>query len=255
MPITYVTAYLDLKDGCPKTRSHETCFRHFEDLAKTGIPIVAFISQTFADQAKSLESKYESIRCIFIDIEDLEAYKETYKTENLKHPTVASPNKDTKNFMILMNAKIEFVKKAIDANPFNTTHFAWIDFSITYIFQTITQTLQKLKEDSEKEYTPCLFFPGCWEKNIGYPHVYNIIHWRFCGGFFLGDKQSLLNFAERYRTAFPKILEEKKVILWEVNIWAILEQEYGWSPTWYRAGHEDTIINVPTEGFRQSHTM
>jgi len=41
------------------------------------------------------------------------------------------------------------------------------------------------------------------------------------------------------------LLAKYKRMLWEVNVWAILEYEYGWNPTWYRANHDDSIVRIP----------
>ena len=240
--ITYVTAFLDLNDDCVKDRSVETCFQQFEPLRNLGINVVVFLSKKFKTEANT---NTKHIHYEFIDVDELETYKETYAIDNLRMPYTPAPNKDTKNFMILMNAKIEFVKKAIDLNPFQTTHFAWIDFSITYVFRSMDATLKRLKEDSIKDWQSCLVFPGCWEKGIGYSNICNTIHWRFCGGFFMGDAESLTTFSQMYRSNYSMILRDKQTMLWEVNIWAILEQEYGWNPNWFKGDHNDTIVHIP----------
>lgn len=250
MTVTHVTAYLDLKDGSKKTRSHETCFQHFREIAKAGIPTVVFLSRNFEKEAFELSSEFPTICVEFIDIEELETYKEAYRVA-LKQPSTPAPEKDTKHFMILMNAKIECMKRAIDKDPFRTSHFAWIDFSIHYVFRDPLATVAKLREQASGSFVPCLVFPGCWEKDVGYSYVRQSIHWRFCGGFFLGDKDSLLRFSELYRKEFAGILEKSGVMLWEVNVWSILEKEYGWNPSWYKAGHDDSIVNVPVEYLRQ----
>jgi hypothetical protein len=43
--------------------------------------------------------------------------------------------KDTHNYMIAINSKIEVVQDAIKHNSFNTNHFAWIDFGIFHVFK------------------------------------------------------------------------------------------------------------------------
>jgi hypothetical protein len=72
-------------------------------------------------------------------------------------------------------------------------------------------------------------------------------YWRFCGGFFLADKESFLEFHDLFFDKYPDFLRQHKRLIWEVNYWAWLEHECGWSPNWYAADHNDSIINIPLE--------
>jgi hypothetical protein len=65
--------------------------------------------------------------------------------------------------------------------------------------------------------------------------------WRFCGSFFIGDRASILDFARRSAEVVPTLPH----LTWEVNVWAHLET-LGWTPTWYKADHNDSILNLPT---------
>jgi hypothetical protein len=190
----------------------------------------------------------ENIAIHYIELDELETYKETMEQENILLPDIHTPEKDTKEFMILMNSKIEFVKRAIEQNPFQSTHFAWIDFSISHVFKQTESSIAFLKELGKRTLrTKCLLFPGCWQKGYQYDRVWDAIHWRFCGGFFLGDKESLLQFEQVYRQNYRQIIQRKQTLLWEVNIWTILEEEYEWTPTWFHADHNDTIVRIPAQ--------
>ena len=245
MAVTYVTAFLDLKEDRSKDKSADQCFQHFQTLVDADIPIVLFISKQFLDRVQHIHSP--NTRIIPFELEDLETYAETIDAEL---PPNRTAHHDTKHFMILMNAKIEFVKRAIDANPFRSEHYAWIDFSIAHVFRRKTESLTFLNMMSKSTLKPCVLFPGCWEKGTGYPYVYETIHWRFCGGFFLGDIPSLVEMYNLYRTKYTHILQSRNRLLWEVNIWSILEHEYGWNPTWYHANHDDSILRFPTDCFK-----
>ena len=45
--------------------------------------------------------------------------------------------------------------------------------------------------------------------------------------------------------SFQQIFQQN-ILTWEVNVWHILESKFGWNPTWYNAGHNDSIIRIPT---------
>jgi hypothetical protein len=50
-------------------------------------------------------------------------------------PENRSQMKDTREYMALMNSKVEFMKDAVLRDPYGTTHFAWLDFSVNYTFK------------------------------------------------------------------------------------------------------------------------
>jgi len=241
MTVTFVTAFLDLHEDRSKDKSVDTCFSHFSTLASSGIPLVVFISHCYIDRI--IHAK--NIVYIPIELDELLTYKECTQ-ELLLLPKHLTPHHDTRNFMILMNSKIEFVKKAMDRNPFTTCHFAWIDFSICHVFRNTEASLQYLTMLSKTALSSRLLaFPGCWHKGMGSSQLYESINWRFCGGFFLGDKLSLEAFYTLYRTSLPAILRETRTLVWEVNIWHRLELD-GWNCTWYKADHNDSIVHIPS---------
>ena len=89
-----------------------------------------------------------------------------------------------------------------------------------------------------------LAFPGCWQKGLGNP--ISGVCWRFCGGFFLGDRESLIKWSALYRAHFPTLVKSYG-LLWEVNTWTLLEQlnDPAFRPHWFKADHNDSIIRVP----------
>ncbi len=179
-----------------------------------------------------------------LEFEDLELVQSTQDLI-LSLPIQRCQKKDTREFMLLMNAKAELLHRSIQQTPFQTQHYAWIDFGIGYIFkdwEANTKQLQRLATVEYKE--NCLVFPGCWQTGRDKENLWFRINWRFCGGFFLGDAGSLEHFYGLYKAHFREILEEFKHITWEVNIWHYFEVHYGWKPMWYAADHNDSILVV-----------
>jgi hypothetical protein len=240
---TFVTAFLDLHEDRSKNKSVDYCFSHFKQLASTGIKLHVFLSKKY-----ELPSS-ENVFVEHIELEDLTTYKETEDLQ-LDLPNQRSEHKDTKNFMILMNAKIEFVKRAIDSNVFGSTHFAWIDFAINYVFKS-PETLEYLTMLGNSKFTkPFMAVPGCYPvKGFRAEYIFDSIHWRFCGGFFFGDRDSLVKFSEIYRNNFRKLLESRSTITWETNVWTFLELTTDWNPVWKQADHDDSIVRIPNEFF------
>jgi hypothetical protein len=242
---TFVTSFINLDNDENKTPAWR--FDRFLDIVKTGINLCVYTDLVSKDKIMEISYDYPNVKLMDVfSIEDLFSYKSCNEIENLGLPHTDNVNKDTKEYMIIMNSKIEFVYDTIKENPFATKYFAWIDFSISKIFTStnyinILSGLNKTKWD-----TKILAIPGCHEKSRSNgDDTLQSICWRFCGGFFFGDNESLEEFYNLYVEYFPKFIKKHNKIVWEVNFWAWLEANSSWSPNWYLADHNDSIIEIP----------
>ncbi len=247
--ITYVTSLIDIYDKPVNGRSLDWRFEHFEKLVKSNIPICLFISQKYYDyfNEKLINLSQNYILDInILDFNNSFIYNIVNNNSNLLLPNNRNHEKDTKEYMILMNQKIEQIKLTIDKNPFNSNYFCWIDFSINYIFKNSENTLNYLSNlNSQKINKEFILIPGCWSKDTNLNYLYDNIHWRFCGGFFIGDKNSLLKFYNFYLTYFPEFIFKYNKLVWEVNFWTWLESEKHFHFDWFNADHNDSMCILP----------
>ena len=256
--ITFVTSFFQIYDpnnAPPNNRTNEWRIQQFEKIAETGICICVFVSTEFYDVLLQTSDKYPNVKIMSpISLEETIIYKLT-KTNNdieIELPPNRSVQKDTDLYMMTMHAKIELVWRIQQENPFNTPCFAWIDFSIAYIFKDIKKSQQYLQKLSICDLfrslsSGTIAIPGCnhWrEHNIS--RILDSILWRFCGGFFIGDAEAISEFWELYQIWYPIFLKEHKRLVWEVNFWAWMETKVPqWKVKWYNADHNDTILYVP----------
>jgi hypothetical protein len=189
----------------------------------------------------------------YIEIEETYVYN-IYKNSGFSYelPHIRNVEKDIEEYMMLMHAKLEFLQDAMERNIWNSTHFAWIDFNISHIFKYNKEnTLKFLTFLSIQKLSPSfLVIPGCTQKyDISDTWgIYNTVQWRFCGGFLIGDKNSIMDFCVKYREHLPEFIKENRKIVWEVNIWSWLESiKCVFQPQWYLADHNDSIIYIPTD--------
>jgi len=251
--VTFVSAFLDLREDRSNDKSVDRCFSLFERLAASHLSICLFVSPSLYDRAAVLRAQYPTTLYVMpsTELEDLWTHRTVSSIAEVSLPEERTSYHDTTAFLTLMNAKIEFVAKAMKSNPFGTSHFAWIDFSICHVLRQAEQTLERLHTYSVSRLQDrMLLFPACWSKSDTkrrYATLLSRVHWRFCGGFFIGDRQSLWEFYRLYQTHFPAFLREKKRLLWEVNFWAFLEQQGYLVAQTYRANHDDSILHIPAE--------
>ncbi len=245
--VTFVTAFFDLNESRPNEKSIKTYIDNFIFLANSNIPLCLYTDLTIANKINSYDNSIFKLPYIklYIVNKDTTISQLIHSYNNLELPRIRNINKDTYNYMILINSKIEYLYKATINNPFNTEHFAWIDFGIFHVINNYEIIKQKLYNIAITEYKiDSLIIPGCWEK--GYDFLNNI-NWRFCGGFLLGYYTEIVEFYKSYLIQLKIFLDTYGMLVWEVNFWAWLENNIPISIEWYLADHNDTIFNIPNK--------
>lgn len=252
--ITFVTGLFQLyNEDNSHVKKIEERILLFKELLKTGIKIYIYSSSEYTDLLKNITSEYRE-NIIISDpvlLNETNIGKIMYGIPNIELPNNRFGEKDIIDYIVLMNSKIEFVKKTIDINPWNTDYFCWLDFNIVHVFKDKTNTLEYLKNmNNLKVETDKIVIPGCWpEKFYNTDYLCNNVVWRFCGGVFLGHKDKLVDFYNLYISNLPVFLVTYNKAVWEVNFWAWLETFTDFSPLWYSADHNDSIIKFPEEIF------
>jgi hypothetical protein len=247
---TFVTAYLKVyNEEYDVSRTFENRLKYFMLLLGLDINICIFIEPELKEKFNELETRYKNLKVIdCMKIEDLEFYKIGQENpEFCNLPKNKNQVKDTENYMFLMLSKLEFLKKTININPYNSDYFCWFDFSLPYIFKDMTNTLSKIKNISTTKFKDnFIYIPGCWNFKVNdIYYLTNNIVWRFCGGFLIGDKTSLTHFYVTSRDSFSSFLIKTNSLVWEVNYWAWLESIGLIEPIWYLADHNDSIVDIP----------
>lgn len=154
---------------------------------------------------------------------------------NLPTTTVNSA-KDTLEFLALMNSKLDFVLRAAELYP--DQHFAYIDAGIAKVLSNSQKAVVQLAKLSAFK-SPTIRIAGIWPALDR--DVWNQVYWRFCGGFFVGDRKVLQEFRESCDTVMRELLSHN-CSTWEVNVWALAERR-GAQVEWYSADHNDSILN------------
>ena len=253
--ITFVTAFMNIYQTPFQNKDVELRFRHFKKIAETGIQLAVFCSPDCSEYMNELIREFPNIKIIeYMNLQDSWTYKLCHEVEAKLGEPLALPNtrnieKDTREYIILMNTKTEYLKMAIEKNVWSSTHFAWIDFNIYHIFQGVEReqyVFEFLKSMSQRTMHPYfLTLPGCWGKNnVREEFLMNDICWRFCGDFFIGSADRVLEFHKCYLDYFADFLLSKKKLIWEVNFWAYLELHHGLSVIWYPGDHNERILEI-----------
>jgi hypothetical protein len=257
--VTFVTAMFDIYNGndlqVDSRKLKEKRIARFEEIASTGVNIVVFCCPIYKILIDPLLIKYTNIKLLGImQLSELIAYKMAADYESDFNKTLSLPHnrseyKDTREYMIVINSKPEFIMNAIKSNVWNTDFFCWIDFSILYPFndqdKQICQNIITKIGTSSYGTAKCILLPSIENKNT-YTDYFNNVVWRFLAGFILGDKNSLLEFCYNHYKMFPLFLQLTNKLVWEGNYWLWLEKINMFKPITYNASFSTAIFtNLP----------
>ncbi len=251
---TFVTAIFNLKNSNPndQRKTVENRLKYFEDLIQCGINISIVCCPYYEPYIRTLTEKYDNVKIIDVmNLSDTVVYKicDEYEKEKgiLNLPERRDYGKDVREYMILMNSKIEFVKKAIDVNVWNSKYFCWIDFSIKYMIEDdniFKMNINKLKcyEMPLTESTNIIIPGGNYHPatvNIAFHHSW----WRFSGTVFFGYKDDLIRFYDINCKYFKDFIHLKSLLTWEITLWAWYESIGVFTPKWVFGLHNNSIIS------------
>jgi hypothetical protein len=235
--VTFVSAFLDLSEDRTALRSPDTHLQHFLKIARSGINVHLFLNKACSSFEEILR-EFPNIHIEYVEISELRTFA---SAQEARLPAVRNIKKDTRNFLLFINAKPEFVYRAIQCDIWKTMHYYWIDFGIFHVISDVPRAQKLLRQISSQQLSG-LFIPGC--VNMAPFEYFNYVCWRFCGGVFAGDRQSLIDFYHAVFEEYDKIVQERG-LTWEVNTWAYLESTGKISPTWLHADHNDSILHIP----------
>jgi hypothetical protein len=239
---TLVTAFMTNVNQI-KFRSYEKYIELGKKLLKQPIPTVCFLERSiYCDFFEKEKHLYPETHFVFFEKQDnYLSHFEPHLTNYFVHTD--NPEKDTPGYMFVQCHKTEWVKRAIEIDPFSTTDFIWVDFGIYHMLGNNDLEISlKLDEISRKQYSgvriaSCI---NSVEPNQG--DIYHIISWFFAGSIFGGNKYKLLIFADLMKQFCIELMTHKKHIMWEINIWYLLYKEHKELFLPYMCNHDLSII-------------
>lgn len=236
MDVTYVSAFYKIYDDIK-----DEYLDDYIKFVEKGYTCILFLDKDLESWATKLKI-YSNITVVsdknFNDLPLTVLFpKETTILAEYRNNT-----KDTYEYMILMNSKLHFINDALSIAK--TDKLAWIDFGINKILKHSDDAFNRLQfvQLNDKQ----ILIPGCYEDCR--PVNINSVHWRFCGGLFFGTKNAIIKFIELSNKV---LLSLKGRLTWEVNVWALVEQENPALFKWYKADHNDSIVSFPITGERK----
>uniref|UniRef100_A0A6C0JGH8 Uncharacterized protein n=1 Tax=viral metagenome TaxID=1070528 RepID=A0A6C0JGH8_9ZZZZ len=228
--ITFVTAYF--KSGTKE--KIQTDFEQFRKIADSGIQLCVYV-----EEAVDTLNTFPNIKIM----KPFDSHTKKLFSE------IEFSDYSNNDYFVFSNSKYEFMENVILENPWNSSHFSWIDFTIFSIFKKPTESKEYLKCLSKRTLFSDFFAIGGWIKNKN--ELYDLdlqfkeIRWRFLDKFFIGDKKSVMEWVALSKQYLPRFLRTYKKITSEVNFWNWLETVVDWQPVWFFSIFDDSVIQLP----------
>lgn len=222
--VVYVTAFYNIKS----TATHSSIINSFEPFLNTNLKILVFTD--FEDLSLG------NIEKIVLPRANLTSFLQ----ESAALPEYRNKEKDTLEFLQLMNAKPEFLyraKKHLDAKV-----YVWFDFGILKIIKNKDQFLKSMALLDQSLIKGKVVIPGCINKDlINYNNLFVYPIWRFCGGLLIVCKSAVDKFHELHLSSL-ECCRKLESLTWEVNLWSKIEVDNPEIFHWYKADHNDSIM-------------
>jgi hypothetical protein len=190
---------------------------------------------------------------IFVFFEKEDNYLYNYKDDISEFNVISdNPKKDTIEYMFIQSHKTEWVKMGIylmkEREKVENTEFLWVDYGIYHmirnddVFETEFTNLEK--RSLFNIHNNSIRIASCWDLNLLYHgvNIYKKITWYFAGSIFGGTEDKLIEFAAKTREKCLQIIQEKKSLMWEVNVWYLVYLENRELFNSYRCDHNSSII-------------
>jgi hypothetical protein len=235
-PCVFVTAIYNINDP-GRANYHEELW----NLVRTSAECLPNLHIVCAPSDVGRLAEFPHVTLYPVEFHDLDTYAVLKDASRL--PESARPSKDTREFLILQNAKIECVRRVQSAGV-TGDYFAWIDAALPKILSNPRTILQKLHAqitDVLPSGVSKIVFPGCWPPCQNMVYMADKIHWRFCGGVFCVPAELVQLFADEHLRGCAEFLEKTGTVTWEINVWAYIESRL--PILWIRGDHNDTILD------------
>jgi protein YibB len=142
--ITLVTCFYNINRENWKTftRSTDVYFKKVENLFNKKNPIVIFTTENYVNKCIEIRKKTDTFliytKIIVIPFEELMYYDKIDKIREIQQNNIINIPNDSRDcpefcipeYIILINNKLNFIKKVADENIFNSSIFQWVDFGL-----------------------------------------------------------------------------------------------------------------------------
>jgi len=160
MNITFVTSLYNIYNN---NTVSDRLAKDVEKLLSSNIKLIIYVDSFFFDVIKNI-SVGDNITIIKFPLAQIDIYSSIInEKEKLSLPVKRNIEKDTCEYMALMNSKIEFLLRSMSL--IDTPYIGWIDAGISKIFSNSIEIFDLISKMKIVDLDNILI-PGAYQKNI-----------------------------------------------------------------------------------------
>lgn len=197
--LTIVTGLFDLARREPAVRRQPPAeyLRHAEFLGGLTVDVVLFVDPELEQAATRPRVTGGKLGRTFVVPAPLESLPPLASLERIAaaragNPVVnASPDKDTPLHIALTWAKFSMLEQAIALDPFEASHFAWMDFSLAGVAFTEHVAEDRLLSSPPERVRFLMLRPFRTDDLVDRHAYYEYIRGNIAGGYFSGSRENV----------------------------------------------------------------
>ena len=247
--VTIVTMFYDIRKKEGNYDMNNPLNRGIEKYCKLAnefilkIPISLIVFSDCPECIEYIEQHNKDAIIINEPFENAYYYKHYSKLQELQtkfHIINGNITQETPMYIILNNNKFYFMEKAIELNPFNSTHFIWMDFGINHVAKDTCNIFDWIQNIPDKIKQMCIN-PYVEPVNSS-KETFQYIYHHTAGGLFSGSKHNLLRYCELFKEKTEQIYSEDWYQLDEA-VMTIIQRENPDLFDFYYGDYEGIVSN------------
>lgn len=133
------------------------------------------------------------------DIERIKFLMESFIITN------SNKDKDTPLYVVTTNNKMDFMERAIDLNPFQSSHFMWMDFGINHVAKDVELIHTWFPHIPDKIKQLCI---NPYLENTSPKEYFQYIYHNCAAGLFSGSIENLLKYSQLFKQKTAEIFQQ-----------------------------------------------
>lgn len=231
--LTLVTGYWDLGklESRPSDKNKEMYFKWADFLFKLDINLVFFVSKEDNMTIWRERRKYGHLAKTLIINRDFEELKLFYLRDDFQKMLTKNPYhiREQKimsaNYAVIANSKLFLLEEVMKMNPFDTTHFGWIDFGIYHVasYESIPEKVEDILKPLGKKIR-ILQLASILEKEIVDIKKFCMSRqYKIAGGLFIGEQNHISELIQEFKKIFFELISQEVCTLEEEIIAVIMQ--------------------------------
>jgi GR25 family glycosyltransferase involved in LPS biosynthesis len=215
------------------------------ELIDSRIPLVLYLDRHYRDLFAGTEWP-SWVRVRDIELDELESARRVANSSNHPRPYTFAVNTNAESFLVLYNAKIELIARAVREGLVDTPVVAFIDSGVSKLFGDWQAAFARLRT-ADLSALDRVLIPGPWEPTpCALKSLVDFNNWTFAGNIVIVPSRMAEHLQELNGATFQEFLDNGCIPL-EANVWTLMRHRYPDFISWYFGDHDESMTELPRE--------